>query len=65
MTEGGHPHYMQLGVVQGGISRCGSREHPAIYVRTTNEDVMDFILETSGLDEGQTMSVSQVLLLYQ
>ncbi len=58
MTEGGDPHYVQLGIVQGGISKCGSRQFPGIYVRTGNEDVMHFILETSGLDKGDDQTIT-------
>ncbi len=56
VTEGGDPYYVQLGTVQGGISKCGSRVFPGIYVRTSNEDIMHFIFETSGLDKGEKQS---------
>ena len=63
VTEDAQPHYVQLGTVQGGISRCGSREFPGIYVRTGNEDVMRFIFQTSGLDKRELESVALKLEL--
>ncbi len=56
VTESSDPHYVQLGIVQGGIGSCGSREFPDIYVRTDNEKVIHFIAETSGLGKCQEYS---------
>ncbi len=38
-------HFVQIGIVQGGVGKCGSRDFPSIYVRLEQEDVYDFINE--------------------
>ena len=43
-------HYVLIGIVQGGIGKCGSKDFPSIYVRVDHKDVLDFIKEaTTGL----------------
>ena len=63
MTESGAPYYVQLGVVQGGFGSCGSEDYPGIYVRTSNEDIMRFIFETTdpGEREEQSVTITSVL----
>ena len=41
-------YYVQIGIVQGGIGKCGSREFPSIYVRVDHEEVLQFIKEASS-----------------
>ncbi len=40
--------YVQVGIVQGGVGRCGSSDFPSIYVRLENQEVLDFIKEAAG-----------------
>ena len=49
VTDDTDPHYVQLGIVQGGIGRCGSRSFPGIYVRIGNDDILRFIVGTAGI----------------
>ncbi len=35
--------FVQQGIVQGGVGRCGSRDFPSIYVRIRDPDVFTFI----------------------
>ncbi len=43
-------YYEQIGIVQGGVGKCGSRDFPSIYVRLENEEVLNFIKEATGED---------------
>ena len=36
-------HYVQIGIVQGGLGQCGDASIPAIFTRTENEEIFDFI----------------------
>ena len=42
-TSGENVHYVQIGIVQGGIGRCGSRRYPGIYVRLDDPEILDFV----------------------
>ena len=35
--------YVQIGVVQGGLGRCGDASLPAIFTRTEDEEIFDFV----------------------
>ena len=45
------PHYVQVGVVHGGIGVCGSMTFPGIYARLDEEDNLNFIRKAIGLGE--------------
>ena len=37
------PHFVQVGMVQGGVGECGSRKYPGIYIRMHDPVVLNFI----------------------
>ena len=39
--------YVQVGVVQGGVGACGSRDFPSVYVRLEHPEVLRFVKEHS------------------
>ena len=51
VLDAGQPHYVQVGVVHGGIGDCGSKVFPGIYARLEDEENLNFIREAMGLRE--------------
>ena len=51
VLDAGRPHYVQVGVVHGGIGDCGSKVFPGIYARLEDEENLNFIRESIGLRE--------------
>ena len=51
VSEAEVPHYVQVGVVHGGIGECGSKNFPGIYARLEDEDNLNFIRQAIGLRE--------------
>ncbi len=47
-TLDGGRKYVQVGIVHGGIGRCGSNIFPGVYVRTSDKQVLDFIKSIMG-----------------
>ena len=47
-TKGAAPHYIQVGMVQGGIAKCGDQAIPSIYIRLEDFEVWNFIQESMG-----------------
>ena len=41
-----------LGIIQGG-AKCGDNELPGVFVSLTDEVVLEFVLEKSGLKKGE------------
>ena len=51
VSEAEVPHYVQVGVVHGGIGECGSKIFPGIYARLEDQDNLNFIRQAIGLRE--------------
>ena len=49
VLHGERPHYVQVGVVHGGIGECGSRSFPGIYARLEDEGNLNFVRQAIGL----------------
>jgi len=47
---------MFIGIIQGG-ARCGDNELPGVFVSLTDEVVLEFVLEKSGLKKGEFLIV--------
>ncbi len=47
-TLDGSRKYVQVGIVVGGIGRCGNNIFPGVYVRTSDKKVLDFIKSIMG-----------------
>jgi len=43
---------MFIGIIQGG-ARCGDNQLPGVFVSLTDEAVLEFVLEKSGLKKGE------------
>ena len=56
VLDAGRPHYVQVGVVHGGIGDCGSKVFPGIYARLEDEENLNFIREAIGLRKLQSLS---------
>ena len=41
------PHYVQIGIVQGGAGECGDKKFPGLYARLDDYDVLNFIHQTA------------------
>ena len=39
-------HYVQLGIVSGGVGKCGDKRYPAIFIRLEDHSVLTFIKRT-------------------
>ncbi len=53
------PKYVQVGVVSGGIGKCGDRNFPGVYVRVDNEHVLSFIQSKIGVTNTQNITSTQ------
>ncbi len=44
----GQLHYVQVGLVSGGLGACGDRDLPGVYVRLDHPEVLHFIKSVSA-----------------
>ena len=51
--------YIQLGIVQGGIGKCGDASFPAIYIRLEDKDVLDFVKEAIQITSPTEVVIEQ------
>ncbi len=54
-TLEGSRKYIQVGIVSGGIGRCGSNIFPGVYVRISDKPVLDFIKSIMGSKYSQNL----------
>ncbi len=44
--------YVLVGIVEGGIGKCGNSDYPAIYIRVGDREILSFIQNATGLRTG-------------
>ena len=59
------PHYVQVGIVQGGAGDCGNSKFPGLYARLDDHDVLSFIKKTAFGENTSSPSSSGKNIIYQ
>ena len=43
-----NPRYLQVGLVQGGIGKCGNEKAPSVYIKLEDEEIHRFVWDIVG-----------------
>ena len=54
MSSADPPHYMQIGVLFGGVGECGNKDFPNIYARLEDKDILNWVKVVGGVPDADT-----------